>query len=100
MSELDSIRLELLSPAEQSQLRESYRRALASAPWLTQREAAWYYGYSYQTIRHYVAEGVLKARRSGRFVKLTHAEMRRHLRTKKPTGSPRRALKNLQTTLP
>lgn len=67
--------------------------------WLTYREAAWLYGYTYATLRHYACDGKLKARRRNGVPLLRHSDMRRMIARKKVAGSPRKALKTAQTTL-
>ena len=87
-----AIRLDLLADEARTRVLKEYRKALAAAEHLTYEEAAWYYGYTYQTLRHYVMMGRLKPLRRRTKVKwLTHAEMRRYARSKQVSGSPKKS---------
>ncbi|HRD54657.1 MAG TPA: hypothetical protein PKY96_18620 [Flavobacteriales bacterium] len=66
---------------------------------LTMLEAAWLYGYTYQTLRHYCSSGWIKTSGKGRNRRITHAAMRTYLRNKKREGTPRKALKGMQQQL-
>lgn len=66
---------------------------------LTYREAAWLYGYSYQTIRWLVGEKRLRTVGRGAQRLITHAAMRQYITTKGHGGRPRAAQKLAQTTL-
>lgn len=66
---------------------------------LTYHEAAWLYGYSYQTIRWLV--GARRLRTVGRGAKrlITHAAMRQYINSKGRGGRPRAALMQAQVLL-
>jgi len=88
---LPTIRFYLLSAPTRERLLKEYRTALKDVRFLTYEEAAWYYGFTYQTIRHYIHEGRIRpVKKSGKRF-LTHVEMRRYLAAKKRTGSPRKS---------
>jgi len=88
---LRAIRLDLLLPSDRQHVLTNYRLALKAAKLLTYDEAAFYYGYTNQSLRHYISTGRLKPVKKGGRRFLTHVEMRRYLAAKKKTGSPRKS---------
>jgi hypothetical protein len=97
---ITTVQLADLSAPLQEKVLSELRRALSKEDrWLSYREAAWLYGYTYQTIRHHVCHGKLRPKYRAGQPMLRHSDMRRMIARKKVAGSPRRALKNAQTTL-
>lgn len=90
---------DLSAPLQEQVLAELREHLKREDRWLSYREAAWLYGYTYQTLRHYASEGKLRPKYRAGQPMLRHSDMRRMIARKKVAGSPRRALKNAQTTL-
>lgn len=90
---------DLSAPLQEQVLAELRAVLKREDRWLTYREAAWLYGYTYLTIRHYVCEGKLRPKYRNGQPMLRHSDMRRMIARKKVAGSPRKALKTAQTTL-
>ena len=91
---LKTIRLDLLSDALRERVLKEYRPEVGAMKLLTYEEAAWYYGFTYQTIRHMVHRERLYPVKKGGYRYLTRAEMRRYFRSKKVAGSPRKSQRN------
>ncbi|MBL8002872.1 MAG: hypothetical protein JNL05_13025 [Flavobacteriales bacterium] len=93
----------LSAPVRNTVLAEYWNALKAEDAVLTLQEAAWLYGYRYGTLRWYASQGYgrkrLRCRRRKGVVTTTHAAMRAHIAAKRATGSPRKALKEAQTSL-
>lgn len=86
-----TIRVYLLKKETRELVLTEYRTALKEVRYLSYEEAAWYYGFTYQTIRHYIHEDRLRPVKKPGKRYLTHAEMRRYLAGRKATGCPRKS---------
>mgnify|MGYP000747664158 CR=1 FL=1 len=86
------LRNEVLEAFRRYAMREEYR--------MSYEEAAWLYGYRPDTLRRAKCKGQLLARKSGSAgccrVSITHRSMRNYIRTRKPQGGKRKALKEAQ----
>lgn len=97
---ITTVELALLPPGLQMTVLEQYRKALMdpNRP-MTYQEAAWLYGYRYNTIRLYVSEGSLATVGRKPNKRITHQAMRDYMNRKRVDGAPRRALKEAQQQL-
>lgn len=97
---ITTIDLQNVPASDRGAMLDLYRVALAREDArMTMREAAWMYGYTYQTVRIYVADGMIRTCGRGHRRRITHAAMRAYIRGKKLPGAPRKGLKALQTKL-
>lgn len=92
--------IRLLSPDLRKQVLEDYKRGLKGATRMSYQEAAFLYGYTYQTIRALVTRGRIKSGGAGDKRWITHSAMRRYISGKQRDGAPRKALRNIQTQIP
>lgn len=92
--------IRLLPKALRENVLKSYALVLREpATKLNYREAAWLYGYTYATIRHYTSRGTIKAAGHKSNRTISHAAMRSFLAKRKQGGRPRQALKDAQGIL-
>lgn len=81
-------------------MRLLYRKVLLREDTLmTMEEAAWLYGYSYATLRHYVSERRIKVKGKGVKTRITHSAMRAYIQQRGQGGRPRQALVTAQSSI-
>lgn len=103
MAKLLTINLSVLGAEARKQVEALWRLSVSQylGP-LSLKECAMYYGFAYGTIRAYVRDGRLATRGKAKTSSkpgITHAEMRKYLRLRKPGGSKRKALKAAQVEI-
>lgn len=94
---ITEVNIGLLSQELREHVLTEYRKALmAEGVKLSYMEAAWLYGYQYNTIRLIVCKGLLRTVGRNPKRRITHAAMRAFLASRKKTGAPRKALTEAQ----
>ena len=95
-----TIDITLLPQGLRGQVLEAYRQVLKTEDRrLTMEEAAGLYGFTYQTIRSYVAARLIRTTGRGRDRRIRHKDMRAYLK-RRQQGHPRRAQLEQQTAIP
>lgn len=94
---ITTIDITLLPETLQDMVRSWYRDVVKEESHLmSYEECAWFYGYTYQTIRHYVSTGVLRAVGRAPQRRIRHRDMRAYLQRRKRPGSPTKAVREKQ----